>query len=251
MIDIPLFYMIAVPAVLLVGISKGGFGSGLGILAVPSMALVVSPVQAAGIMLPILCLMDLFGVWTYRRSWDAANMKIIVPAAGVGILIGTFTFGAIDENTIRLIIGGIALIFAADHWIGRRGEEAAGTSVIKGGFWSIVAGFTSFVAHAGGPPLSVYLLPQRLDRALFVGTTVIFFTAVNYTKLVPYWWLGQLAPGNLMTSLVLMPLAPIGVLLGIRLREVVSQKLFYETCYVFLTLAGAKLTWDGVSGLMS
>lgn len=250
MIDIPLFYLIAVPAVLVVGISKGGFGSGLGILAVPSMALVVSPVQAAGIMLPILCLMDLVGVWSYRRQWDPANMKIIVPAAGVGIVIGTLTFDVMDESTIRLIIGGIALSFAADHWIGRRSKEPAGRSTLKGGFWATVAGFTSFVAHAGGPPLSVYLIPQRLDRALFVGTTVIFFTAVNYAKLLPYWWLGQLAPGNLATSLVLMPLAPIGVILGIRLRDKISPVMFYETCYILLSIAGLKLSWDGISALM-
>jgi len=247
MVDIPLFYFIAVPAVLIVGISKGGFGSGLGVLAVPAISLTVSPIQAAGIMLPILIFMDMTGVWAYRKRWDAANMKIMIPAAVCGIAIGTLTFDYMNEQTIRLIIGGIALGFAADHWIGRRTDEPAGTSIVKGGFWSAVAGFTSFVAHAGGPPMSVYLLPQRLDRAVFVGTTVIFFTAVNLAKLVPYWWLGQLAPGNLLTSLVLMPVAPVGVVLGIYLRDKISPKVFYETCYVLLTIAGAKLLWDGLS----
>ena len=247
MIDITLFYIIAVPAVLVTGISKGGFGSGLGVLAVPAMALVVSPVQAAGVMLPILCVMDAVGIWNYRRSWDLPNMKIMVPAAVIGIVVGTLMFDYMNEQAIRLLIGSIALIFALDHWVGRRQAEPAGTSVIKGGFWSAVAGFTSFVAHAGGPPMSVYLLPQRLDRALFVGTTVVFFTAVNYAKLLPYWWLGQLEAGNLMTSLVLMPLAPIGVWLGIWLRDKISPPIFYETCYVFLAIVGAKLVWDGLA----
>ena len=247
MIDITLFYIIAVPAVLVTGISKGGFGSGLGVLAVPAMALVVSPVQAAGVMLPILCVMDAVGIWNYRRSWDLPNMKIMVPAAVIGIVVGTLMFDYMNEQAIRLLIGSIALIFALDHWVGRRQAEPAGTSVIKGGFWSAVAGFTSFVAHAGGPPMSVYLLPQRLDRALFVGTTVVFFTAVNYAKLLPYWWLGHLEAGNLMTSLVLMPLAPIRVWLGIWLRDKISPTIFYETCYVFLAIVGAKLVWDGLA----
>jgi len=251
MVDIPLFYLIAVPAVLIVGISKGGFGSGLGVLAVPAISLVVSPIQATGIMLPILIAMDMIGVWAYRGRWDPANMKIMIPAAVFGIIVGTLTFDYMNEETIRLIIGGIAVTFAADHWIGKRSATPAGTSIVKGGFWSAVSGFTSFVAHAGGPPMSVYLLPQRLDRAIFVGTTVIFFTAVNLAKLGPYWWLGQLGPGNLLTSLVLLPLAPLGVGLGIYLRDKISPKVFYETCYVLLSIAGTKLTFDGIVGLMA
>jgi uncharacterized membrane protein YfcA len=174
----------------------------------------------------------------------------MIPAAVLGIIVGTFAFDYMNDQTIRLIIGAIALIFAVDHWFGRRDGAPTGVSVLKGGFWSSVAGFTSFVAHAGGPPMSVYLLPQRLERTLFVGTMVIFFTAVNLAKLGPYWWLGQLAPGNLATSLVLMPAAPLGVVLGIYLRDRISAKIFYETCYVFLAIVGAKLSWDGISGLM-
>lgn len=250
MVDIPLFYLLAVPAVLIVGIAKGGFGTGLGVLAVPGMALVVSPVQAAGIMLPILVLMDMIGVWAYRKRWDPANMKIMIPAAVVGIVIGTLTFDYMNDQAIRLIVGAIALIFAADHWIGRRADTPTGTSILKGGFWAAVAGFTSFVAHAGGPPMSVYLLPQRLDQRLLVGTTVIFFTAVNLAKLAPYWWFGQLALGNLLTSLVLMPVAPLGVVLGLYLRDKISPKVFYEICYVFLAIVGVKLSWDGLSHLI-
>jgi len=251
MIDIPLFYMIAIPAVLITGISKGGFGSGLGIVAVPAISLVVSPMQATGILLPILVAMDLIGFWAYRKRFDAANMKIMIPAAVIGIIIGTLTFDYMNEHTIRLIIGAIALTFAADHWFGRRSTVPAGRSILKGGFWAMVSGFTSFVAHAGGPPMSVYMLPQRIERTLFVGTTVIFFTAVNIAKLLPYWWLGQFAPGNLLTSLVLMPLAPLGVVLGIYLRDKISPTIFYEICYVFLAIVGTKLVWSGVAELLA
>ncbi|HJP20825.1 MAG: sulfite exporter TauE/SafE family protein [Alphaproteobacteria bacterium] len=244
----PWFYAFAVPAILLIGISKGGFGAGLGILTVPALALVIPPLQAAGILLPILCLMDLFGLWAYRRQWDPANMRIMVPAVLLGIAIGTATAGLLDERDIRLIVGSIAVLFALDYWL-RRGESraAAGRSVLKGGFWSVVAGFTSFVSHAGGPPISVYLLPQKLDKTTYVGTTVVLFAIVNYVKLVPYAWLGQLAPGNLLTSLVLAPLAPLGMGLGIWLHNRVSPRFFYQACYVLIFVVGAKLAWDGVT----
>jgi hypothetical protein len=245
----PWFYAFAVPSILLIGISKGGFGSGLGILTVPLLALVIPPLQAAGILLPILCLMDLVGLWAYRAKWDRPNMRIMVPAALGGIAIGTATAGLLDERYFRLIVGGIAVLFALDYWL-RRGEAraATGRSLAKGGFWSLVAGFTSFVAHAGGPPISIYLLPQKLDKTIYVGSTVVLFAIINYVKLVPYAWLGQLAPGNLWTSLVLAPLAPLGMGLGIWLHNRVSPRFFYQACYVLIFVVGAKLVWDGVVG---
>ena len=247
MITDPLYYVIAVPMVLITGISKGGFGMGLGIMSVPAMSLVVPPLQAAGIMLPILCLMDLVGVWTYRRTWDRRLLRHMAPAALVGIAVGWALAGALDERWIRLVIGLIALAFALDFWRGRRiARAAARPSAWKGGFWSGVSGFTSFVGHAGGPPLSIYLLPLGLDKTIFVGTTVMFFAAVNYVKLVPYAWLGQLGPGNLATALVLAPLAPLGMWLGIRLHHGIAPGAFIRICYGFVFVVGLKLTWDGL-----
>lgn len=187
MIEDPVFYALAIPALFLTGISKGGFGSGLGIVAVPMMALVIPVTQAAAVMLPILCLMDVFGVLGYRKSWDRANMRIMVPGAVLGIGLGTVTFGVLDEGWVRLLIGLIAVVFTAQRLLGLFPKDAApGPNVAKGMFWSAMSGFTSFVAHAGGPPLSVYLLPQRLDKTVFAGTTVLFFAFVNYAKLIPY-----------------------------------------------------------------
>ena len=248
----PWFYVLAIPAMLIVGISKGGFGGGLGVVGVPAMSLVVSPPQAAAIMLPILCLMDLFGVWAYRGTWDRRNMAILAPAALVGIAVGAATFSVLDEAAIRLIVGTIAIGFAADYWLRRSRQEQQRTrpSVATGGFWGAVTGYTSFVAHAGGPPLSVYLLPQRLDMTVFTGTAVIFFAVVNYAKLLPYGWLGQLDATNLATALVLSPLAPLGMWLGIRLHKRVSARLFYRVCYGLLAVTGAKLMWDGVAGFL-
>ncbi|EKV31307.1 putative integral membrane protein [Caenispirillum salinarum AK4] len=254
MITDPWFYAAAVPAVLVAGVSKGGFGGGLGVLAVPLMALTISPVQAAAIMLPILCVMDVVNVWTYRRRWDHRAMRLLIAAAMVGIALGTATFHLLSADAIRLIIGAVALGFTANWaWkrLRRHDPPAAGHNVAKGGFWGAVAGFTSFVAHAGGPPLNVYLLPLKLDKTVYQATTVIFFTAVNYVKLVPYAWLGQLNTGNLGTALVLMPLAPLGIWLGVWAHDRVREDLFYRAVYLFLALTGAKLTWDGIAGMVA
>lgn len=251
----PWFYLAAVPAVLVTGISKGGFGVGLGVLAVPLMALTVPPAQAAGIMLPVLCLMDIFGLWSYRRTWDAGVLQVALPAAFVGIGVGTLSFHLLDDDAIRIIVGGVAVAFALHHWVGVRlwswlgaGAPPAGArrrSVVRGGFWCAVSGFTSFVAHAGGPPLSVYLVPLRLDKTLFTGTAMVFFAAVNYVKLIPYGWLGQLSSANLDTSLVLAPLAPLSIWLGVWLHGRIAPGVFYRLVYAFVFISGCKLLAEG------
>lgn len=246
MITDPIFYAVAIPAIMIFGISKSGFGGGLGVLAVPMIAQVVPPFQAAAIMLPVLCLMDIFGAWAYRRTFSVANLKIMLPAGLLGVVIATFTFSLISVAATKALIGLIAVGFALNYWVDRRAATPAGVSVLKGGFWSAVAGFTSFIAHAGGPPVSMYLLPQRLDKKLFVGTTVLFFITVNYAKLVPYAWMGQFPAANLTTSLALAPLAPLGIQLGLWMRDRVSELWFYRVCYVFLFITGAKLLYDAV-----
>ena len=188
MIIDPWFYAVAVPAVLLVGLSKGGFAGGLGILGVPMMALVISPLQAAGILLPILIVMDLIGVWAYRKSFHLKNLAIMVPGAAIGILIAALTASYVTDNFVRLLVGGIAVAFALDHWIGRRAEAAPkDVNQTKGISWGAVGGFTSFVAHAGGPPFQIYMLPQKLDKRLYVGTSVMFFWAVNLRWMSGVW----------------------------------------------------------------
>lgn len=242
----PLFYLAAIPAVLITGIAKGGFGTGAGLLAVPLMALTVAPLQAAAVMLPILCLMDLFGLWAYRGRFDGRSLRLLLPAALAGIGIGWLTAGLMDDRVIRLIVGAVAVAFTLDHWIGRRAAaDPKAPDPVKGGFWAAVSGFTSFIAHAGGPPLSVYLLPLKLDKTEFVGTAVIFFAVVNYVKLVPYTWLGQFSVANLATSLVLAPLAPLGIWLGIRLHRRTSPVWFYRLSYLMIFVVGLKLAWDG------
>jgi uncharacterized protein len=243
----PLFYLLAVPAVLILGISKGGFGGGLGALAVPLVALVVSPVQAAAVLLPILCVMDIQGAWVYRGRWDSAQLRILIPAALVGIGIGTASFRHLDAQAIRLLIGTLAVGFTVHHWLGglRNLRAVRGIDPLRASFWGTVCGFASFIAHAAGPPLSIYLLPQRMHKTRFLATTVLFVLFLNYVKLVPYAWLGQFSAENLYTSLVLLPLAPLGMGLGIWMHRVVPEQLFYRICYLLLFLVGLKLLYDG------
>jgi uncharacterized membrane protein YfcA len=255
LIDDPVFYFAAIPAVFLAAVSKGGFGGGLASLGVPMMSLVISVPQAAAIMLPILCLMDLIGVWAYRKTWDRRNLKIMAIGAAIGILTGTATFHWFDGPTIKFLVGCIAVSFTLHHWLkkaptGEALEPKPGVAY-KGILWGALSGFTSFLAHAGGPPANAFLLPQRMDKTLFVGTMIMFFTAVNYAKLLPYWWLGLLPVGNLAMSLVLAPLAPIGVLTGVWLHNRISPTWFYRLCYVFLFAAGLKLLYDGSVSLLS
>jgi uncharacterized protein len=241
-----IFYLVAIPAVLLMGISKGGFGGAFGGISVPLMALAVSPVQAAAIMLPVLCLTDLVGFRAYYGKWDLSNLKIMIPGALIGIAIGTLSFGMFNEDSIRILVGTIAVAFTLNNWFGFASRQgAAEKSLVKGTFWSGVSGFTSFIAHAGGPPALVYMLPQRLDKITFVATLNLYFMIVNAIKLVPYIWLGQFSSTNLTTSLALAPLVPAGVWLGLWLQRRVDHDLFYTIGQAALFLTGLQLIYQG------
>ena len=246
MITDPLFYFFAVPAILIFGIAKGGFGNAIGAVAVPLMALAVSPLQAAAILLPILCVMDVFAIRKFWRQWDVTNIAIMLPAGCVGVLVGSLTFSYLNEGHVRLLIGLLALVFALNFWLKSAGSIQKKPNYIKGTFWSIVGGFTSFGIHSGGPPVNIYLLPQKLHPKVFMGTCAMFFWITNYVKLIPYFLLGQLDSQNLQTSLVLLPLAPIGVGFGYYLHTRVSTKKFYNIFNFFLIITGCKLTYDGV-----
>ena len=246
MITDPMFYLVAVPAVIIMGLSKGGLAGSLAMISVPLMSLVVPPIQAAGILLPILIAMDVFAVCAYRRTWDARNLVILLPTALIGIVIGWYTADHVTEAHIRLIIGVMTFLFTLDYWFGWRATDEPGPSVSRGSFWGTIAGFTSFVSHAGGPPVQLYLLPQRMDRKIFIGTQVLFFFAVNWIKVIPYALLGQLSPTNLETSLVLAPLAPLSILAAVKLVDVLNNDTFYRITYLILFLISLKLMWDGV-----
>lgn len=252
MITDPWFYLAAVPAVLIFGIAKGGFGGGLGVVSVPLMALVISPVQAAAILLPILCVMDLFAVRRFHGQWVRPELRTLVPASLIGIGIGALLFGYMSAAVIRLIIGSIAVVFALHYWSGMRSTRPNERTDFPRSFGLVsgaIAGFTSFVAHAGGPPVSMYLLRRSLGKTEFVATAVFFFTVVNYVKLIPYGWLGQLDTSNLMTAAVLSPLAPVGIEIGHYLHKRISDRFFFRLMYLMLFTVGAKLIHEGVQGI--
>ena len=244
MVTNPLFYAAAIPALLISGISKGGFAGGLGILAVPLMSLTMPPTQVTGIMLPCLILMDLMSVWAYRRSFDGRNLLILLPSALIGNALGTLTFSRFDDRLVGFIIGLIAVAFTLDAWLRQRLDAPpAPRSILKGTFWGTVAGYTSFVSHAGSPPLNMYLLPQRLDKSTFAGTSIMYFTFVNLTKVPSFYALGQLSRGNLLTALVLSPLAPAGVAIGVWLHGRINPTWFFRVIYLLVFGSGLKLGW--------
>jgi len=239
---------VAIPAVTLTGISKGGLGGGAGGAATPLIALVIAPAQAAAIMLPVLCVMDLAGIKAYIGRWDRRIMRIIIPAGLIGCAIGTVTFHWLDDNLIRILLGVIALGFLAYNFKPRAAAPAP-PSDRQGWFWGTLSGLTSFVAHSGGPPMMVYLLPQRLDKAVFVGTSLVFFASMNYAKILPYLWLGLFDLRNLATSLALIPVGVAGTYAGVWLQTRLKPAHFYRVVYLLLFVSGVKLLYDGVTGL--
>lgn len=247
MIENPYFWITAVIAVIITGISKGGFG-GLALLAVPLMALTISPLQAAGIMLPILIVMDWVSLWAYRKHWERKVLFLMVPAGIVGIALGGWLARYVDDTFVRICVGLIAVTFSLYAVLKPKGQKNhIKNNPILGAIAGAVAGFTSFIAHAGGPPFQAYAIPQELEKRTYAGTAVIFFAVINFVKLVPYAWLGQFDKTNLTTSLILIPLAPVGVLMGVWLLKRINQAVFYRILYGLIFVVGVKLLWDGLA----
>jgi uncharacterized protein len=242
----PWFYAVAVPAVLLMGVSKSGFASGFGALAVPMLALTVPVPQAAAILLPLLLVMDAAGLQQLWRSRDRALVRLLLPFGLLGTLVGTLLFGVFSPKAVAGVVGGLTLAFLAQRLLFP--PRAGGTPAPRwvGALCATVSGFTSFVAHAGGPPISAYTLPLRLEPRVLSGTMAVFFAAVNASKWAPYAWLGLIDWRNTATSLLLLPLAPLGVWAGVRLMNRMNPVWFYRVAYSGMFLSGAKLLWDGV-----
>jgi len=244
----PFFYAVAIPAVIFLGLSKGGF-SGVGIAATPLLALYLPPLEAAALLLPVLITQDLISIYVYRREWDASNLKIMLPGAVAGMTLAWLLASYISDNAVRITVGLIGLIFVIDVWRKRARIEPTRMGPAGGVFWGAVSGFTSFMTQAGGPPFQVYVLPQRLPKLVLVGTTTIFFALVNALKIVPYFALGQFHAGNFATSLALLPMAIIANFMGIWLVKHTPTNLFYNIAYALLLVISLVLLWQGCSML--
>jgi uncharacterized membrane protein YfcA len=250
MIVDPRFYAAAIPAMLILGLSKGGFTT-MGMLSVPIMALAISPVQAAGIVLPNLVLSDIVALVSYRNLYDLRTLKIVLPAAVVGIGIGWATAAWVTEHHIRLIVGVVSVLFALNYWFrDRLRQKPHGPNVAKGSFWGVISGFTSFVSHAGGPPFQMYAVPLRLEPRIYAGTSVILFAAVNAMKLVPYFFLGQFDTTNLTASAILLPVSIPATFLGVWLVKKFETDSFYKWIYASIFVVGIYLIFEGVTNIV-
>ena len=247
MIADPWFWAIALPAVALTGISKGGTGGGAAV-STPLMAIVIPPATAAAVMLPVLCVMDLAGVRGYFGRWDRRAMRLLVPAGLAGCVLGGSTFRFMSEHWIRIMVGTVALGFLAWSFSPRKALPKK-PSDTAGWFWGTFSGFTSFITHAGGPPLMVWLLPQKLDKEAFVATSLVFFAALNYAKIVPYIWLGLFDRAILWTAAALIPVGIAGIYAGRWLQRRIDTRWFYRIIYVLLFVTGIRLLFDGITGL--
>lgn len=245
----PVFYLIAVPAVLALGLSKGGF-AGIGILATPLLALYLPPLEAAALLLPILIVQDVISVWVYRRDWDAWNLKVLFPGAIAGMGLAWLFAAQVSDTVIRLAVGSIGAIFVLQTFLRRGPVEPRAKTAASGAFWGAVSGFTSFIVQGGAPPFQVHVLPQMLPKMTLVGTTTIFFAVLNALKIGPYFALEQFSAENFATSLLLMPLAVAANFLGIWLVRVTPQQLFYNIAYLLVLLVSLLLLYQGVMDLV-
>jgi uncharacterized membrane protein YfcA len=236
--------------VTLLGLGKGGF-AGVGMISTPLLALVIPPLQAAAILLPILIVQDVISVFVYRRNYSAWNLKVLLMGSVFGIGAAWLLAAYISDAEVRLSVGLIGFAFVLHAWLGRVPPEAKRPSAASGMFWGGLSGFTSTLAQAGAPPFQVHMLPQRLDKFTLVGTSTIFFMLVNWMKIVPYFSLGQFSTETLGTSLALLPLAVATNFLGIWLVRRTPTVLFYKIAYVLVTLISLELIRSGTFGMLA
>jgi uncharacterized membrane protein YfcA len=246
----PQFYAVAIPAVIFLGLSKGGF-SGVSTAATPLLALYLPPLEAAALLLPIVLCQDVISVKVYWRELSAWNLKVLLPGAALGIGLAWLFAAYVSDDAIRILIGFTALAFVANIWLRPKRTEPKKRTVLGGLFWGTLAGFTSFASQGGGPPFQVYMLPQQLPKMVFVGTTTVFFAALNVMKIVPYFMLAQFSSKNLSTSIALLPIAVVANFAGIWLVRTVPTALFYRITYVLLFILGSVLLGQGIRHLIA
>jgi uncharacterized membrane protein YfcA len=241
----PLFYAVAIPAVLCMGLSKGGF-SGAGLIATPLVALVIPPLEAAAILLPIVLLQDAITMWVYRRDREAWILKAMVPGAVLGTGLAWLVAAHVSDAFVRLAVGLLALSFVLHGWLGLKPDSVpTRPKASRGFFWGTVSGFTSMLCQAGGPPYQMFVLPQRLEKLKLVGTTSIYFAFMNALKVGPLLSLGQFSNAGFVTSLLLLPLAVATNFFGIWIVRRTPTELFYRIAYALVFVISLALIWRG------
>lgn len=224
------YFFLAVLAVFLVGLSKGGLPS-ISMLAVPLLSLVMSPVKAAALLLPIFVISDLVGVYLYRRDFSEANLRLLIPAGILGVLAGWLTASIVSDWVVTFMIGAMDVAFCLNVWLRKQTDSAARPlDRAKGWFWGTLAGFTSFISHSGGPPFQIFTRPQKLAKAEFSGTATIVFAVINAAKIIPYQNLHPYSHETLLDAMVLIPFALIGTVAGAFLTRRISDIWFTVSC---------------------
>jgi uncharacterized membrane protein YfcA len=247
----PLFYLLAIVAVTLLGLSKGGF-FGLGVMGLPLLSLHMPPLQAAAIILPTALAQDILTVWAYRRDWSAWNLKIMIPSMFIGMMVGTLFAASLSAAHIRLAIGILAALFVLRHWLGQRFDRlTVEPGVASGMIFGAIGGFTTLLANAGGPVWQMHLLPQKLDKLSYAGTLTMLFAVSNVIKIPAYGALGQLTAENLALGAVLLPVAVISNYAGIWLVRRTSTEQFFRIAYVLMFFIAIELIRGAVVELWS
>ena len=246
----PLFYVVSIVAVILLGISKGGF-LGLGVMSLPLMSLFVPPLQAAAILLPTMLAQDVLTVWAYRRDWSASNLEIMIPSMTAGLAVAALFAASLSAAHVRLAIGLIAGLFVVRHWLGARFERLAPRpSTLTAILFGTIGGFTTMLANAGGPVWQMHLLPQRLDKLTYVGTFAMLFAASDALKIPAYGALGQLTLENLAVGLLLLPVAVAANYGGIWLVRKTPAEMFFRIAYVLMFLISVELIRSALTELL-
>ncbi|TWF55056.1 sulfite exporter TauE/SafE family protein [Neorhizobium alkalisoli] len=246
------FFAAAIPAVSLVGLSKGGLGGAISLLGMPLLSLVVDPVRAAAIFLPILIVMDIVALWSWRHYNDRKTLLMILPGGVIGIALGWATSAYVSDDALRLVIASATILFTVRYFWQVYGPHSKIPTAplphrpAAATFWGALSGYASFVAHAGGPPFQIYVLPMRLDPKSYTGASIRFFAIVNAVKVIPYFMLGALDQENLTISASLLPVALISTMLGAAIVKHLNSEVFYPMTYALAFLAGLKLLWDGL-----
>tara|TARA_B100000787_G_scaffold103824_1_gene76884 strand:+ start:322 stop:1080 length:759 start_codon:yes stop_codon:yes gene_type:complete len=244
--NIPL-WVLATCAAVFVGIGKGGFPV-IATLAVPSLSLIMSPITAAGLLLPVYIVSDVFALSAYRRDYNKQLLKIAIIGMTIGVTIGGLTAHLVIEWVVTALIGLMGASFALSQIFKKKSKSETPKKINAkiGYFWCSLAGFTSFISHTGGPPWQIFTLPLGLQKSVFVGTSVIAFSYCNMIKLVPYLWLGQISFESLQISVYMMVPASIAVFAGVRLVKLVPELVFFKIIVWALLGISFKLIWDGV-----
>lgn len=250
MITDPVFYALAVPAVILSGLAKGGF-AGVGAMSLPLMALAISPVQAAAVLLPILIVQDAVGAWAFRKTFDRRILMIMVPGAAIGIVLGYLLAAKVSTAGVLAVLGAITVFFAGQRlWLSRGGrvEAAKDSPAAVGVMFGVIAGFTSQIAHVGAPPFQMWVAPKRLAPLIMIGTSSLFFFIINWLKVPAYIALGQFTTENLMTAAVLLPVAVGSTFAGVWLVRRIEAERLYRLIYFLMLVVGVQLLWKAFAG---